>query len=96
MDFQCRWAQLRRKYDDTKFQFVNLELDLAITYCLIARASADRARSDRNISNAERAYSTAACFLDANLDADQKLEINEKLIRFCSVRALCDSTRKLA
>ena len=92
VDFQRRWAQLRQKHDAIKFRFVNVELDLAITYCQIAAAATDRARSYRNISNAERAYTTAAYFLDGNLDAAQKLEMNEKLLRFYSVRVLCDST----
>ena len=91
VDFQCWWAQRRQIYDATKFQFVNVELDLAITYCLIAAVTTDRAGSYRNISNAERAYSTAAYFLDGNLDAAQKQEINEKLSRFYSLRVLCDS-----
>jgi len=90
--FQRRWAHLLQKHDATKFRFVNVELDLAITYCQIAAATTDRARSYRNISNAERAYSAAASFLDGNLDAAQKLEINEKLTRFYCLRVLCDST----
>ena len=92
MDFQRRWALLRKNHEATKFRFVNVELDLAITYCLMATATTDRARSYRNISNAERAYSTAASFLDGNLDAAQKLAIDEKLMRFYSLRVLCDNT----
>ena len=92
MDFQRQWKQLRQKYDGTKFRFVNVELDLAITYCQIAAATTDLARSCRNISNAERAYSVAARFLDGNLDAAQKRKIDENLIRFFSLRVLCDET----
>jgi len=91
VDLQRQWAQLRQKHDAIKFVFANVELDLAITYCLIAAATTDRARSYRSISSAEQAYSIAARFLDGNLDPAQKLEINEKLIRFYSLRVLCDS-----
>lgn len=75
----------------TRFRFVNVELDLAITFCQIAADTTDLATSYRNISHAERAYSTATYFLDRNLDAQQELEINEKLIRFCALRVLCDN-----
>lgn len=92
MDFQRRWTQLRQKHDAPKFRFGNVQLDLAITYCQIAAATTDRARSYRNVSNAERAYTNAAYFLVGNLDAAQKLEINEKLIRFYSLRVPCDAT----
>ena len=95
MDFQCRLAQLRQQHDAAKFQFVNVELELAITYCLIALATMDRARSSRNIANAERAYSAAAYFLDGKLNAAQNLEIKEKLIRFRSLRAGCDAKTQI-
>ena len=92
MNFHCRWARLRKNLNATKFQFVNVELDLAITYCVIAAASKDQARSCRNIANAERAYCAAAYFLDGNLDAAQNREIKAKLERFLSLRTGCDGS----
>ena len=91
MNFQHRLAQLRQQYHAAKFQFVNVELELAITYCLIALVTVDRARSCRNVGNAERAYSAAAYFLDGHLSAAQILEVKEKLVRFRSLRASCDT-----
>ena len=91
MDFQSKLARVRRQYDTMKFQFVNVELDLAITYCEIAADAKDWVKSYRNIVNAERAYSAAAYFLGGNLSAPQNRQIKEKLIRFRSLRANFDS-----
>jgi len=57
MDFQWRCAQLRQTYDATKFQFVNVELDLAITYCLIAGASTDRTKRNAVQASVEPIFS---------------------------------------
>jgi len=91
VDFQCKLSQLRQQYATVKLEFVNLELDLAITYCVIAANTVDPVKSNRNMANAERAYDTAAYFLDCKLNRPQKLEIKEKLMRFRSLRASCDS-----
>jgi len=95
MDFQYKWMELQQKHDNAKFQFVNVELDLAITYCLIAVATADTARSCRNIANAERAYSTAAYFLSGNLNTAQNLEIKAKLDLFRYLRTSCDGSAQM-
>ena len=51
-------------------------LDLAITFCAIAASMSDRARSERNIANAD-----AAKYLDGGLNSCQNFEIREKLTR---------------
>ena len=86
MDLRFQWAELQRKYDDARFEFINVELDLAITFCQIAASATNTATSERNIENAERAFRAAACFLDGNLNAAQDLEIEAKLDRFRSLR----------
>jgi hypothetical protein len=90
MDFQYKWAQLRQTYEAIRFQFVIVELDLAITYCRIAVATTDHARFSRNIANAERAYSAAAYFLDGNLNPVENRDIRAKLNRFLSLRVSCE------
>ena len=90
MDLQSKWLALRQKHEQTKFRFVNVELDLAITYCLVAMAATDRARACRNLANAERAYCVAACFLNGGLNAEQNRAIKTKLVRFRSLRVNCD------
>jgi len=95
MDSECKWAGLRRQYDNTKFQLVIIELDLAITYCHIAAVTADQVRFYRNIANAERAYCAAACFLDGRLTALQNLEIKAKLDLFSYLRTNCDGCMQI-
>ena len=56
MNVQSKQSQLRRKHDALRFQVVTTELDLAITFCLVAAATKDQAKADRNIANAELAY----------------------------------------
>jgi len=91
MDFQFRLRQLRQQHDTVKLQFVNVELDLAITYCLMAVETMDRGKSYRNIANADRAYSAAVYFLEGNPIASQNFETKEKLARFHSLRTSFDS-----
>ena len=88
--FQFKWAELQQKHDESKLQLVNVELDLAITYCLIAMGATDEAKFHRNIANAEQAYSAAAYFLDRRLIASQHEEIKTKLNRFRTLRMICD------
>ena len=85
------WAQLRQKHNSLKFQFVTMELDLAITFSLSAATTNDQAKSHRNIAYAEQAYATAIHFLNCNLEAGQNLEIEAKLTQLNSLRAGCSS-----
>jgi len=80
------WEHLRQKHNSLKFQFVTMELDLAITFSLIAATTNDQAKSHRNI-----AYATAIHFLNCNLEAGQNLEIEAKLTQLNSLRAGCPS-----
>ena len=65
------------------------ELDLAVTFYLVAAATKDQDKSNRAIANAEHAYAVAASSLDCNLQAGQNFEVEEKLILLNSVRAGC-------
>jgi len=95
MDFECKWADLHRQYNHIKFQLVIIELDLAITYCHIAAVTADQVRFYRNLANAERAYCTAAYFLDGKLTALQNLQIKARLDLFLYLRTNCDDSMQI-
>jgi hypothetical protein len=82
-------SQSHEKQHAVRFQAATAQLDLAITFYLIAAAARDQDRSDRAIANAEHAYAIAASSLDCNLEAGQNLEIEERLVRLNSVRADC-------
>jgi len=88
-DSQHMWAQLRQKRDSLKFRLVTTELDLAITFLVIAATTDDQAKFHRNIAYAEQAYATAIHFLTCNLEVGQNLEIEAKLARLNSLRAVC-------
>ena len=86
---QRKRSPSRHKQHAVRFQAAAAELDLAITFYLVAAATKDQDRSDRAIANAEQAYAIAASSLDCKLKAGQNLEIEEKLVRLNSVRASC-------
>jgi len=82
-------AQLRQKNDSLRFRLLRTELDLAITFFVIAANTDDQAKSHRNIAYAEQAYATAIHFLNCNLEVGQNLEIEAKLARLNSLRTGC-------
>jgi hypothetical protein len=89
MNLQSKQSQLRQKHA-LRFQVVTTELDLALTFCLVAAAPNDQAKAHRNIANAEQAYASAAYLMDGSLNAAQNFEIRKKLIRLNSLMAGCD------
>ena len=78
-------TELRQLCSAGRFQLVSMELDLAITFCAVAATTNDQARSERNIANAERAYASAAYYLDGGLNSGQNSEIREKFTRLESL-----------
>ena len=82
MDLQGKQAELKESYDAARFQFINSELDLAITFCQIAVSSEDRSKAERNAQHAQKAYHSANHFLnDTELTKTQRQEIKEKIER---------------
>ena len=79
-------AQLVEQQDAIRSKVIATELDLAITFCQVAATTKDPARYDRNIANAQEAYSAAVYFLGCNhLKSTLTLEINAKLLRLNSL-----------
>jgi len=94
MNLPLEQAQIRQRQEAIRFQLVATELDLAMTFCQVATTTNDPARYDRNIANAQQAYSAAIHFLSCNhLKAPLELEINEKLSRLGSLLASCQPSR---
>lgn len=86
---QSNRSQLHEKQQAVRFQAVATQLDLAITFYLVASATKDQGRSDRAVASAQQAYAIATSSLDCNLRAGQNLEIEEKLVLLNTVRATC-------
>ena len=80
-------SQLQQKQNAVRFRAATTQLDLAITFYLVASATKDQDRSDRAVANAQKAYAIAASFLDCHLKAEQNVEIEKKLILLNAVRA---------
>jgi hypothetical protein len=82
-------AELRRQHRAAGIDFINTELDLAITFCESANSTSSSARADRNIINAKNAYYSAMRFIEMlkiNEDPDgERQVIREKLttLRAC-------------
>src|SRR5215468_3524919 len=91
IELQLTQARLRERQDAIRSQLVATELDLAITFCQVAATTKDPDRYERNIANAQEAYSAAVHFLNCNhLKSTVHLEINEKLLRLNSLLASLD------
>ena len=86
---QTKRSQSHHRQNAVRFRAATAELDLAITFYLVAAATKDQDRSDRAIAHAKQAYAIAAASLDCRLRAGQNLEIEEKLMRLNSVRSGC-------
>jgi len=93
---QSNRSQVDEKQQAVRFQAATTQLDLAITFYLVASATKDQGRSDRAVASAQQAYAIAASSLDCNLRAGQNLEIEEKLILLNAVRATCPPNAVLA
>ena len=61
MDVRIESRLLQQENEDISAEFIQIELDLAITFCETALRS-DGARSQRNLRNARAAYSSAQKF----------------------------------
>ena len=81
-------SQLDQIQNSVRFQAATTQLDLAITFYLVAAAAKDQHTSERAIIYAQRAYAIAASSLDCNLKAGQKHELEEKFILLNAVRAI--------
>ena len=82
-------SQLHQKQNAVRLQTATTQLDLAITFYLVAAATKDQDRPNRAFANAQQAYAIAASSLDSNLEDGQNLEIEGKFILLKSLRAIC-------
>ena len=74
--------ELKRSHNVLRFDFVVVELDLAITFCEIALSAETDTKARRNTAHAHHAYSAAMRFLEgATLTKLMDLEINQKIQR---------------
>jgi hypothetical protein len=65
---------------EQRYQSVLMELDLAITFCVLPRSDQDKVNPDRNIENAEKAFSDGVRFLfHANLSCKVRGKVINKL-----------------
>jgi hypothetical protein len=73
--------KLAAVHRDVKYKFILTELDLALTFCQMARtAYGDEAKSNRNMQNAQRAYEAANHFLqDAGFSKTKELSLLRKV-----------------
>jgi hypothetical protein len=82
-------SQVQQKQNAVRFRAATTQLDLAITFYLVASATKDQDRSNRAVANAQKAYAIAASSLDCNLKAEQNVEIEKKLLLLNAVRSGC-------
>jgi hypothetical protein len=73
-------GEIRRKFDETRAQFILSELSLAITFCEIATSTRDSERAERNQRNARQAFESAMRYLaHASVTTQEGEQISEKM-----------------
>ena len=85
---------LEKRQKLVRAEFVEVELDLAITFCQIALSSGNEEKAERNEGHAEEAYQSAMRFLGKSDGGEPlKKQIAEKLDR---LRSLLSELRRKA
>jgi hypothetical protein len=76
------FQEAKNAYNAAKFEFIVVELDLAVTFVLVAKSLVASEKYERNIQNARQAYASATTFLKkADLSVEMGAQINAKLAR---------------
>ena len=90
LEQQRRALEERQKI--VRVEFVEVELDLAVTFCQIALSSGESEKIERNKAHAEEAFESAMHFLNtAEAPEPLKERIEEKLAH---LRGLLDQVHK--
>jgi chemotaxis regulatin CheY-phosphate phosphatase CheZ len=86
MSRERQQAVLTQRQKVLRSEFVNVELDLAITFCEIAASTNDAEKNERNMAHARKAYKAAMHFMRTT-DASEplKTQIDEKMKRLQSL-----------
>ena len=80
----CR--ELREAHEARRFEFVMVELDLALTYCEVAMSADDQSKADRHTENAKRAYLTVLRLLsEASFTPEMSHAVIQRLLRLSSL-----------
>jgi len=86
MSRERRQAVLAERQKLLRSEFINVELDLAITFCEIATSTSDAEKSERNMAHARKAYNAAMHFMrTADGSESLKKQIEEKMKRLQSL-----------
>jgi hypothetical protein len=76
-----RQQELRENNRGIRLGFIFTELDLAITFCRIALGTREQSRFERNIANAQSAYTAAKRFINRSLTAPERKRIKEQVVQ---------------
>jgi|SRR5690242_20106394 hypothetical protein len=80
MDVLAKRSELKDRFDESRFQFIMSELELAITFCRVAATSSSNTKSDRNAQNAQKAYRAARHFLvESDLSKSERQNVHDKV-----------------
>lgn len=87
-----RREKLEKRQRLLRAEFVEIELDLAITFCQIALSAGDLEKLERNEGHAGQAYESALHFLNTTeAPENPKVHIEDKLVH---LRSLLDEVHK--
>jgi hypothetical protein len=77
-----RFQQAKESTDKATFEFIVAELELAITFALVAKTTHSNNAAIRNFEHARTAYNSATRFLGkTTLDSEASNYINTKMAR---------------
>jgi hypothetical protein len=86
MNRERQQAVLAERQKELRSEFINVELELGITFCEIAASASDAEKSQRNMLHAKQAYEAAVHFMrTADGSGSLKKQIEEKMTRLQSL-----------
>ena len=75
-----KMEEIKQNHEALRIEFIRTELDMAVTFCQVARSTDKETNARRNIENAKRAYATAEKSLQkASLTEAESREIGEQM-----------------
>jgi len=78
--------RVREQFHDNQIQFLLTELEVATTFCKVAKSSADPEKIKRNVANARVAYQAVLRFArGAHFDANSESDFASRLAHLKSL-----------
>lgn len=86
--------EIKQNHEILKIQFIKTELEMAVTFCGVAKSTDKETTARRNLDNAKRAYDSATKSLqNARLNETESREIDGQLEK---AKSLIDDLERIS